>query len=105
MPLIIQWIYEDGSTEVERIPVEIWRKNENKISKVFVKDKVVTNVTLDPYKETADIDESNNAWPEKLEEPSRFQVFKSQKLKKQMNPMQKAIKAGKLSKDGKVIKP
>ena len=106
MPLILEWTFEDGSTEIERIPVEIWRKNENSISKVFVKDKVVTGVTLDPYKELADIDESNNAWPVKeIAEPSRFQIFKSHKEEEQMNPMQKAIKAGKLSKDGKVIKP
>ncbi|KAA3639384.1 MAG: hypothetical protein DWQ02_03830 [Bacteroidetes bacterium] len=91
MPVIIEWTFEDGSTEIERIPVEIWRKNENNFQKVFVKDKVVTSIRIDPYKETADIDVSNNDWPIR-EVPTRFQVFKKHKQMEQLNPMQKAKK-------------
>ncbi len=98
MPIIIEWTFKDGSKEVERIPVEIWRKNENKFKKVFVKDKEVEGIIIDPYRETADIDESNNNWPVK-ELPTRFQVFKKNKFEKQLNPMQKA----KMKK--KVIRP
>jgi hypothetical protein len=107
MPLIVEFTFEDGSKEIDRIPVEIWRKNENKVSKVFVKDKIAVDIKLDPFRETADIDEADNSWPVKdIKEPSRFQVFKSHNFgEDQMNPMQKAIKAGKLGKDGKVIKP
>ena len=76
-------------TEIEQIPVQIWRKNENSFKKVFIKDKVVTAVRIDPYKETADIDESNNNWPVK-EIPTRFQVFKANKQAKSLNSMQKA---------------
>jgi hypothetical protein len=97
MPVILEWTFEDGTTEMERVPVEIWRKNENSFTKVFVKDKVVTNVTLDPDKVTADVDESNNSWPQIAPEPSRFQIFKSHKMKEKLNPMQKA--------QGKKIKP
>ncbi len=89
MPVIIEWTYEDGSTEIERVPVEIWRKNENNFQKVFVKDKVVTAIRIDPLKETADIDESNNNWPVR-ELPSRFEVFRKHVQKEQPNPMQKA---------------
>ena len=91
MPVIIQWTYEDGSTEIERIPVNIWRKNEHRFTKVFVKDKEVTGVIIDPYKETADINESNNIWPE-IEFPTRFEVFKAHKIDEGQNPMQKARK-------------
>jgi hypothetical protein len=107
MPLIVEFTFEDGTKEIDRIPVEIWRKNENKVTKVFVKDKVPTDIRLDPYRETADIDLSDNSWPvQDIKEPSRFQVFKSQYSQEEtMNPMQKAIKAGKLDKDGKIIKP
>jgi hypothetical protein len=34
-------------------------------------------VVLDPMRETADIDESNNKWPA-VPQPSRFTVFKQQ---------------------------
>lgn len=93
MPVILEWTFDDGTTEIERIPVEIWRKNENQFTKVFVKEKEVTSIRLDPFKETADIDESNNNWPVR-ELPSRFQVFKQHKVDAGLNPMQKAKKKG-----------
>ena len=96
-PVIIEWTFEDGTKEVQRIPVEIWRLNENNFTKVFVKDKVVTGIVIDPYKETADTDESNNNWPEVKQMPSRFKVFKAHKEGENLNMMQKAKK--------KVIKP
>ena len=75
MPLIIQFNYTDGTSEIERIPAEIWRLNEWEVSKVFAKKKEVRNIVLDPFRETADIDESNNYWPRQFM-PSRFEMFK-----------------------------
>ena len=89
MPVIIEWTFADGTKEVERIPVEIWRKNEQKFTKVFMKTKEVTGIVIDPYKETADIDKSNNNWPVK-ELPTRFQVFKKSKYEDVPNGMQRA---------------
>lgn len=91
MPVIIEWTYEDGSKEIDRIPVMIWRKNEKQFTKVFVKEKKVKAVVIDPYRETPDIDRSNNEWPIR-QVPSRFQVFKKNKEVKAMNPMQKKKK-------------
>jgi hypothetical protein len=89
MPVIIEWEYKDGTKEVERLPVEIWRKDEEKFSKVFAKNKEVKGIVIDPFHETADIDEANNNWPVK-ELPTRFQVFKRHKQKEVKNPMQRA---------------
>ncbi|MGY6742808.1 MAG: M1 family metallopeptidase [Cecembia sp.] len=75
MPLIIQFNYTDGTSEVERIPAEIWRLNEWEVTKVFAKKKEVASIILDPYRETADIDEGNNYWPRQFV-PSRFELFK-----------------------------
>ncbi len=77
MPLIIEWTYKDGTKEVQRVPVTVWRKNEKQISKVFIKDKEVTGIRLDPYRETADINEENQSWPA-MQMPSKFQLFKMQ---------------------------
>ena len=88
MPVIIEWTFADGTKEVEKVPVEIWRKNENQFRKVFVKQKEVTSIIIDPYKETADIDMTNNLWPVK-EVPSRFQVFKNHKYEDTPNAMQR----------------
>lgn len=90
MPVIIEWTYEDGSTEIEKIPVEIWRKNETSFSKSFVKDKPVKNIQLDPFEETADIDSDNNRY-QIDEEPTLFQVYKSHKTIESPNAMQKAM--------------
>ena len=91
MPVIIEWTYKDGTTEIERIPAAIWRKNENNFRKVFLKHKEVSGIVIDPFKETADIDKSNNNWPVK-ELPTRFQVFKKHKYGENPNPMQRASK-------------
>ncbi len=89
MPVIIEWTYDDGSKEIERVPVEIWRKNESHFKKVFVKQKEVKKIVIDPLSETADTDVSNNQYPIK-EMPSRFQLYKQHKFEKKPNPMQKA---------------
>ena len=75
-PLIIEWTYEDGSKEIEKIPAEIWRANENEVTKVFVKNKIVNNIKLDPFLETADTDVSDNNFP-RLILKSKFDKFKN----------------------------
>ena len=75
MPVIIEWTFKDGTRELEKIPAEIWRLNENQITKVFVKEKEVVNVMLDPNAETADINIEDNIFPRK-ENGSRFDQFK-----------------------------
>jgi hypothetical protein len=62
MPVIIGWVFEDGTMEVDRISAYIWRKNENHFAKSFAKNKKVVSIVLDPYLETADIDVDNNLW-------------------------------------------
>ena len=91
MPVIIEWTYTDGSKEVERISAQIWRKNENKITKSFIKEKEVASILIDPFKETADIDESNNGW-NVIPQPSKFKAFKQRKTMEKgegtdINPM------------------
>ncbi len=78
MPIIIEWTYVDGTQEIEKIPAEIWRKNEEEVTKVFAKQKEVTHIQLDPKEETADINTSNNVFP-RTETPSRFDKFKKVK--------------------------
>ena len=75
MPVIIEWTYKDGSKELERLPAEIWRINETKVTKVFAKEKEVVSVVLDPQKETADIAMEDNVFP-KVAQPSKFDELK-----------------------------
>ena len=96
MPIIVEWTYKDGTKEVEKIPAQVWRYNENKVIKTFVKDKEVASLKLDPYRETADINEANNGW-NTIAEPTKFAVFKARQgggprggAGQANNPMQKA---------------
>ena len=75
MPVIIEWTYNDGTKEIERLPAEIWRMNETRVTKVFAKHKEVTNITLDPNLETADVKIENNYFP-KREIKSKFEKYK-----------------------------
>jgi hypothetical protein len=93
MPIIVEFTYADGTTEVDRIPAQIWRKNENKVTKVYMKDKEVTSIKLDPMRETADINEGNNTWGT-IAAPSKFQLYKMKQGARGQStgitPMQKA---------------
>ena len=93
MPIILEFTYRDGTQEVVRIPAEIWKRNNEKIKKVFILDKELMNVKLDPFLETADVDLNNNYWPTRTE-PTRFQLYK-QNEEKLENPMQRAERAKK----------
>ena len=90
MPLIIEISYTDNTTEVVRIPAEIWRRKENVVSKVLVLEKEVSSFQLDPFLETADTDLQNNMWPKRAL-PSRYDLFQQRKMRMQQreNPMQR----------------
>jgi aminopeptidase N len=74
-PVIIEWTYKDGTKELERIPAEIWRTNEREVKKIFVKEKEVVNIVIDPNLETADINVNDNVFPKKSVE-NKFDQFK-----------------------------
>ncbi len=74
MPIIMQMTYADGTSETVKIPAEIWRKHENKVTKVFVTQKEVIQFQVDPKRETADIDEENNYWPP-VNIPNKFELY------------------------------
>jgi len=94
MPIIVEFTYTDGTRAIDRIPAQIWRHNEQHVTKFYVQDKEVASIKLDPMRETADIDESNNTWGGKAQ-ASKFQLFKQKNnvIRGQSaggNPMQNA---------------
>jgi hypothetical protein len=95
MPVIVEFTFEDGTKMKENIPAQIWRKNENNVSKVFMTTKKAVKIQLDPMRETADINENNNSWP-RVPEESKFSIFKGRipggrgGAPQGLNPMQAA---------------
>jgi hypothetical protein len=63
MPIIAELNFEDGTKEVHKFPVQIWRRNNTTAKRVFATEKKVVKIQLDPKLETADIDVTNNTWP------------------------------------------
>ena len=78
MPIILELTYADGSTDIMRIPAEIWRRTPKAVSKLIItdKDKELASVTVDPFWETADTDVHNNHYPRQII-PSRIEAYKS----------------------------
>ena len=76
MPIIIDIKYEDGDVQRKTYPAQVWRKNDNEVRKLITSDKKISEIVLDPEKETADIDTRNNSWPRKKEDTD-FDKFKS----------------------------
>ena len=77
MPLIVEYTYADGTSEKVQYPVQIWRKNDQEVSKALATDKEIVKVVVDPDLETADIDTDNNSWP-RVKEAGEFEEFKTQ---------------------------
>jgi hypothetical protein len=76
MPIILEMTYTDGSTEMMRIPAEIWRRTPKAVSKLIVTEKELASVTVDPRWETADVDTHNNHYPRQIIK-SRIESYKS----------------------------
>lgn len=102
MPIILEFTFEDGSKVYDKSAAQIWRLNEQKVSKTYYFDKKVKSIQLDPMRETADIDTSNNFWSSAGAgtETSKFQLFKQKQeggsvrggSTGKVNPMQAAGK-------------
>jgi len=71
MPIIVELTYEDGTTETQKFPAQIWRMNDKEVSRTFATQKAIVKIQIDPKLETADIDVTNNTWP-KEEVKSKF---------------------------------
>jgi hypothetical protein len=97
MPIVLKIEFEDGTDAEVRIPAEIWRRNNQQVSKLVITEKPIKYLILDPHLETADVDLSNNYFPPRIAK-SRFQLYKS---RKQKNEMQKAKAAEKAKADAK----
>ncbi|MFG0264264.1 MAG: M1 family aminopeptidase, partial [Rhodopirellula sp. JB055] len=86
MPVPLRIHYADNTSEDVQLPAEIWRMNSQSVKRLFLTEKEIVRLEIDPKREIADTDGSNNHWPPKLE-PSRFKLYQSGKSS---NPMRKA---------------
>jgi len=74
MPLAFKVEFNDGTSDMVRVPAEIWRYNNTNVSKLIVTKKEAKAIILDPNLETADADMSNNSFPRRPM-TTRFPLF------------------------------
>jgi len=94
MPVIVQAIFEDDTYETVYIPAEIWRMNDQTITKVFIFNKKVKQFRLDPYLETADCDLDNNFWPPQ-KQPTRFESYTKSRTRENLMQKNNRLNSGK----------
>ena len=89
MPIPLELTYEDGTKELIRIPVEVWRKNPHR-TKWLKRSKLrITQAIIDPYWEIGDTEIENNYYPTRFV-PSRLKPRASRSNPK--NLMQDLLK-------------
>ncbi len=71
MPILVEITFEDGSKENHVFPAQIWKFNDNEVSRTFATQKAISKIAIDPKEETADTDLTNNVWP-KQQQASKF---------------------------------
>ncbi|MEL7471742.1 MAG: M1 family metallopeptidase [Planctomycetota bacterium] len=86
-PVILALHFEPGPSEELRIPAEIWRRDNERVSKLYSTERELVGVTFDPHLETADVEVENNHWPRRIVE-SRFELYKWKR--DTPNPMREA---------------
>ncbi len=47
MPIILEFTFEDGTKLKDKSSAQIWRQNEQKVSKTFYFDKKLKSIQLD----------------------------------------------------------
>ncbi|MDF1711210.1 MAG: M1 family aminopeptidase, partial [Akkermansiaceae bacterium] len=68
MPILVELHLKNGKKETHQIPAEIWKKNHETVSKLFVTRHPVVKILVDPTEQTADANKANNVWPPQIKE-------------------------------------
>ncbi|WP_127846504.1 M1 family metallopeptidase [Psychroflexus aestuariivivens] len=65
MPVKMKITYQDGTTSMKTLPVEIWQRG-NTWTHKFTSDKTIQSIEIDPDKILPDVNYSNDKWPVNL---------------------------------------
>ncbi|MBR9825380.1 MAG: M1 family metallopeptidase [Alphaproteobacteria bacterium] len=91
MPVILEFTFANGETDLVRIPAEIWRYNPEEATWVYRTQQEVVSVELDPLWETADADRTDNYYPPRIL-PTRLEMYRSNRsFDDQMSDMDQRV--------------
>ncbi|MBT2622116.1 MULTISPECIES: M1 family metallopeptidase [Chryseobacterium] len=69
MPTTVQIKFKDGTTQIVKLPIELWKRNNEWTFKVDTA-KEINEVKLDPNSQIPDINPKNNSWPTEEVKPA-----------------------------------
>jgi len=99
MPILVQLHFRNGKKESHKIPAEIWKKNHEAVSKLFVTRYPVERVLIDPTEQTADANQENNVWPPQIKE----EFFTLERKNKDFNNDMKRAREKKAAEEKKKV--
>ena len=76
-PLPLTLNYAEGAPESLMIPAEIWRRNAEEVTRMFIRDRRIVSISIDDEHQLPDTDRRNNSFPP-LIQYSRLEVYKSE---------------------------
>lgn len=76
-PLPLTITYAEGAPERLLIPAEIWRRNAKAVTRMFIRARRITGISIDDEHQLPDTDRSNNAFPPRIQH-SRIELYKRQ---------------------------
>ncbi len=82
-PLPLDITYQDGSTKALTLPAEIWRRDAERVTKLFVETKPIARIDLDQNHQTGDADFTNNGFPQAIK-ASRLDLYQYQRSNKNL---------------------
>ena len=62
MPVHLGVTYDDGTSQLIKLPADVWRRNELKYIYGLFTDKTIVKVVVDPDESFADVNRENNTW-------------------------------------------
>lgn len=82
-PLPVTVTYEDNSVRSLLIPAEIWRRDADEVTQVFIELKPIRSISIDDQHQIADADYSNNQYPPSIHR-SQLELYKRDKKSRDM---------------------
>jgi len=62
LPVQLDLVFADGTKQRVKLPIDIWRKNEQKFEYGVFSDKDIVEIVVDPDEAFADVNRDNNSW-------------------------------------------
>ncbi len=95
MPIPLKLTYSDGTSEIVRIPAEVWRYDPKAVTWQYVTAKTITGAEVDPQLEIADADRSNNVYRGAIR-PVVLEIEDVEDLENRMKDFDVQVKPGSL---------